>query len=119
MYAYITTTSEDAKTYTVVSVSAWSIPNNYTLTITIEADGDHGKVTAIAFTADGNGFVPQGPSEANANILATSLVGATLADIDGKYDSDKVIGASNSAKIITAAVKAALTHFDANLASND
>ena len=113
-------TDENKQVYIVVGIklAGWD-PNNYILEITIEADDAHGKVTKIGFAADGNGFVEHGPDMADANKLIDSLLGATSATIDDTYNRDKVGGATQSANIITAAIKAALTHFDANLASND
>ena len=72
-----------------------------------------GKVTAI--TMVNNGFVPGYPSEENANKLLTSLVGVTAATVDGVYSSDHVAGATESASLITIAVKAALAQFDATV----
>ena len=121
LYTFITdvAASEGKQVYTVIGIKLGSYdPSNYTLEVTIEADGDHGKVTKIAIAANGNGFAPGYIGENDANALIGGLKDATLANIDSKYESGKVANATQSANIIMAAVKAALTHFDANLASN-
>lgn len=116
MYAYVD--KVDGAVYTVVGVKVSSyVPNNYSLVITIKTNDDGvGEVESI--TIDGNGWV-DGIPQADANKLATSLVGATLATVDSIYSSDKVAGATQSANIIAAAVKAALTQYDASLASSN
>ena len=83
--------------------------------MTVAEENGAGKVTAI--TMVNNGFVPGDPSEENANKLLTSLVGATSATVDGIYTSDHVAGATQSANLITVAVKAALAQFDATVAA--
>ena len=113
LYAFIT--GIQSNVYTVIGIKLGSYtPNDYTLTVTISADG---KVEAITIVEDG--YVAGAPSKDDANKLANTLVGASLDDIDSKYASDKVSGATQSADIIMAAVKAALTHFDANNASSN
>lgn len=122
LYTFVTAAVEDGnkKVYTVIGIKLGSyVPNNYTLKVTIVTEGGKGKVDDIAIATGGNGYEPGRPSEDDANKLVTSLKGVTLADIDSKYASDKVAGATESANIITAAVKAALTHYDASNASND
>ena len=122
-YAIITSVDADTKVYTVAGLKVGTTPNTYVLEITIETDGDHGKVANIAIKAGGDGWVNGDPdaTHENANKLIESLKlkGATSATIGSIYDSDKVAGATESANLIRAAVEAALNHYDATLASND
>ena len=98
-------------------------PNNYVLKVTVK----DGVVTVIDFaSASGNGFVEGHPEEDDANALMKGLLGATLENIDDKYDQGIVddskqpgAGATQSGNIITAAVKAALKDYAARFASND
>ena len=116
LYTFISdiTTEGGKQVYTVVGLKGSGYdPNDYTLTVTIE----NGVVADIAIVVDG--WVEGHPERVNANVLATALKGATLADIDSKYTDNKVAEATQSANIIMAAVKAALIHFDANFASNN
>ena len=117
LYAYVVATSEDAKTYTVVAVTPGYVPQNYTLTIIIETDEESGLGKVVSVEIATSGFEPGAPSEENAHALLEGLKGATLATIDDLYESGKVSGATQSANLITAAVRAALAHYDANLAS--
>ena len=114
--AYAIITGVNEAVYTVAGLKIGVTPDTYVLTVTIEADGDHGKVAAIALASEaGNGYVGgQGaPSEADANTLIEKLVGATS---ETMY-SGKGTNATQSANLIRAAVEAALNHYDANLAS--
>ena len=58
-------------------------------------------------------------AESDTEKLITSLVGATSATIDSVYESDKVSGATQSANLITVAVKAVLADFDANVEAGE
>lgn len=114
-YAIVTSVVEgDSVVYTVAGLKVGVTPKTYVLEITILTENGAGIVSAINMTA--NGYVPGAPSEGDANKLLTSLVGATLANIETKYN-DKVSGATQSANLIRVAVEAALTHYDANFAS--
>ena len=119
MYAYITDTTDgdNAKVYTVMSLSAWSYPSDYTLTVTIGTDSESnlGKVISIVVTK--TGYVPGYPDESETLALVNGLKDATLATIDEMYESGKKANATNSANVITAAVRAALADYDAKLAS--
>lgn len=118
LYAFISDIKEeDGKhVYTVTGIKGSGYdPDNYTLGVTIETDGYHGKVSGdIELIV--NGFVPF-PPETAANALIEGLKGATLATVDDLYSAGKVANATQSANIIMAAVKAALTHYDANFVS--
>ena len=101
--------------YTVVGFKGSGYtPGNYTLTITIS----NGEVTDIVITVDGWEDHDEFATRERANKLANELKGATLQNFDSKYESGIVANASQSGHIIAAAVKAALAHFDANVASN-
>ena len=116
-YAIITAVNADTKVYTVAGLKVGTTPNTYVLEITIETEGDHGKVANIVIKSDG--WV-KGVDQTEANKLATTLKGATSATINGIYNdptNGKVTGATESANLIRAAVEAALNHYDANLAS--
>lgn len=116
-YAVITgAEASDGKTvYTVAGLKISTVPNTYVLKVTVTNDNGTGKVEAIEATT--SGYVPGAPAQADTDKLLTSLVGATSATIDGTYNSDKVAGATQSANLITVAVKAALADFDANVAA--
>ena len=121
-------TQSGSTLYTVVSISPGYDPGNYTLYITIETDGGFGKVTSVELVGGrggvGDGWLDGYEEEAShdkASIMITELVGATSANIDtvfnGQYGggSGPIAGATQSAKLITAAVKAALADYDAKL----
>lgn len=114
-YAVITgaEAAEGKTVYTVAGLKISTVPNTYVLKVTVANDNGVGKVEAIE--AATNGYVPGAPAQPDADKLLTSLVGATSATIDGTYNSDKVAGATQSANLITVAVKAALADFDANV----
>ena len=117
--AYAIITGVNEAVYTVAGLKVGTTPDTYVLEITIETDGDHGKVTKIELKS--NGYVLGPPPVEAANKLLTSLVGATSATIDSIYNGadGKQTGATESANIIRVAVEAALKHYDANIASND
>lgn len=113
-FAVVTLRQETGKcVYTVAGLNVDTVPGTYVLEVTIENASGVGKVTNIVATT--NGYVSGSPSQSDADKLITSLVGATSATIDGIYSGDKVAGATQSANLITAAVKAALKLFDAEL----
>lgn len=99
--------------YTVAGLNVGTVPGSYVLEVTIENVSGAGKVTNIV--AKTSGYVSGSPSQNDADVLITSLVGATSETVDGIYNSNKVAGATQSANLITAAVKAALQLFDAEL----
>lgn len=104
---------ESGTDYTVAGLGIGTVPGTYVIKVTVAEENGVGKVTAITMVT--NGFVPGYPSEENANKLLTSLVGVTATTVDGVYSSDHVAGATESASIITIAVKAALAQFDATV----
>ncbi len=99
--------------YTVAGLNVDTVPGSYVLEVTIENVSGAGKVTSIV--AKTSGYVSGSPSQTDADVLITSLVGATSETVDSIYSSNKVAGATQSANLITAAVKAALQLFDATL----
>ena len=105
----------DSTVYTVAGLGIGTVPSTYVLKVTVTNDSGAGKVSAIEIAT--NGYVPGAPSQADTDKLATSLVGATSATVDGIYTSDHVAGATQSANLITVAVKAALAQFDATVAA--
>ena len=105
----------DSTVYTVAGLGIGTVPSTYVLKVTVTNDSGAGKVSAIEIATDG--YVPGAPSQADTDKLATSLVGATSATVDGIYTSDHVAGATQSANLITVAVKAALAQFDATVAA--
>lgn len=105
----------DSTVYTVAGLGIGTVPSTYVLKVTVTNDSGAGKVSAIEIAT--NGYVPEAPSQADTDKLATSLVGATSATVDGIYTSDHVAGATQSANLITVAVKAALAQFDATVAA--
>lgn len=111
-YAVITSAEEaEGKTvYSVAGLQVGTLPGTYVLNVTIVNDNGLGKVDAIEVVT--SGYVVGQPAQTDTDKLSTSLVGATSATIDGIYDSDKVAGATQSANLITVAVKAALADFD-------
>lgn len=116
-YAVITGTeqTEGNTVYTVAGLGISTMPSTYVLKVTVTDDNGTGKVAAIEATL--NGYVPGAPTQADTDKLIDSLVGATSATIDGIYQSDKVSGATQSANLITVAVKAALADFGADAAA--
>lgn len=109
----------ESTVYSVSGIQFGTYPGTYVLNVTIVGtDGGKGEVSAITITT--NGFMPGegAPTEANANVLATKLVGATIDNIEEKY-GDKAAGATESANLIRIAVETALRHYDASHASND
>ena len=122
LYTFVSNVADndvDGVEYVVTGLKLSSYdPDNYTLKVTVK----DGVVTDIEITADGwaDGYEEEAPHE-KASKMAELLKGATLADIDSTYTSSSgaVAGTTQSANIITAAVKAALTHYDANYASKD
>ncbi len=108
--------SDTTVVYTVSGIRSGYVPSTYVLKVTVEKDGGNvtGKVTAIEISV--NGFEPGYPQESDANKLATSLVGATSATVDGLYVSEHVASATESANMIAVAVKAALAEYDATFA---
>lgn len=111
-YGYVSNQANGV--YTVSGIQSGTMPTTYVLTVTISTDNGAGKVDGITLTMDG--YEPGAPDQGDANKLVTSLVGATLANFNDKYN-EKVSGATESANLIAVAVKAALTDFDARLAS--
>lgn len=115
--AFAIITSQEKDTYTVAGLNVGTVPSTYVLKVEIElsGSGNCGQVKTIEI--ENNGYLggSGAPTEGNANNLITSLVGATSATIDSVYNSDKVSGATQSANLITVAVKAALSRFDASL----
>lgn len=119
-YAVITgtDTTDAAKTvYTVAGLGIGTEPGTYVLKVAVVNEGNAGKVESIVATT--SGYLPGYPSESDTEKLITSLVGATSATIDSVYESDKVSGATQSANLITVAVKAALADFDASIAAGE
>ncbi len=114
MFAYIS--ANDQGVYTVAGIKTTQLPATYVLTVTVSEVDGAGVVDAIAIGT--SGYVPGGPTQDNTDKLATSLVGATSATIDGIYTGEVVAGATQSGNLITAAVKAVLADFDSNLANN-
>ena len=112
-----TTTAQGATVYTVLGYSTRGYdPGNYTLKVTVANVGGVGTVQNIEVVV--SGYAPYNQPESEANVLANGgLVGATLANIDSLYNANKVSGVSQSANIITAAVKAVLAQFDAGIAA--
>lgn len=115
-FAWITSQdrTSDEGTYTVVGLKVGTTPDTYVLQVTVEPDStqNRGKVKKVTVSEDG--YVAGGdPSRDDANKLSDYLVGATLDTIDGLYNANKVNGATQSANLITVAVKAALARFDA------
>lgn len=106
---------ENGTDYTVAGLGIGTVPGTYVIKVTVAEENGAGKVTAITMVT--NGYVPGAPSQADTDKLATSLVGATSATVDGIYTSDHVAGATQSANLITVAVKAALAQFDATVAA--
>ncbi len=100
-------------TYTVAGLNVGTVPQTYVLKVTVKNSDGCGKVDDIKSIT--NGWV-QGVPEESANSLLTELGGATSKTIDGLYKDNKVSGATQSANLITVAVKAALLRFDAKLA---
>lgn len=115
--AFAIITSQENDTYTVAGLNVGTVPSTYVLKVEIELrDSDNcGQVKTIEI--ENNGYLggSGAPTEGNANNLITSLVGATSETIDSVYDNNKVSGATQSANLITVAVKAALSRFDASL----
>ena len=113
-----TTSVADATVYTVVGfASAGYTPGNYTLKVTVANVGGVGTVQAIEVIV--SGYASYNISEEIANVLANgALIGATSATIDAVYADNQTVfaGVTQSANIITIAVKAALAQFDAGLA---
>lgn len=99
--------------YTVAGLNVGTVPQTYVLKVTVQNSDGCGRVVGIETVT--NGWV-QGVPEESANNLFGYLVGATSATIDGLYDENKINGATQSANLITVAVKAVLFRFDANLA---
>ncbi len=116
-YAVITGAeeAEGKTTYTVAGLRIGTVPKTYVLKVIVANDNGKGKVDDIK--AEASGYVDGAPAQADTDKLITSLVGTTMETIDAKYNSDKVAGATQSANLITVAVKAALADFDANVAA--
>lgn len=116
--AFAIITSQENDTYTVAGLNIGTVPSTYVLKVKIElsGSGNCGQVKTIEI--ENNGYLggSGAPTEGNENNLITSLVGATSETIDSVYDNNKVSGATQSANLITVAVKAALSRFDASLA---
>ena len=112
-----TTTVSGATVYTVLGYSTRGyLPGNYTLKVTVANVGGVGTVQDIKVLV--SGYAPYTQPEEEANALANGgLVGATLEDIETFYNENKVGGVTQSANIITAAVKAVLAQFDAGIAA--
>lgn len=113
----IVNSESDEVVYTVESYSTY-VPSNYKLIVTIS----NGVVTGVEIADGGNGYeegdIEYGdPLEEEASALISGLIGATLDNIDSMYDDGVVTGATQSANLITAAVKAALAHYEANFAN--
>lgn len=111
------TTSVAGKTvYTVVGFTAVGyVPGNYTLKVTVGNNNGVGTVEDIEVLV--SGYSAYNQPESDANILAESgLIGATSATVDSMYNTNKVSGVTQSANIITVAVKAVLAQFDAGIA---
>ncbi len=106
--------TDDGAIYYVRCRSTFT-PTDYQLKITVKNQDGKGVVEAIDVIT--NGFAPFGPAEEDANKLLTTLVGATSATVDSTFESGKVTSATESAKLITSCVKAALSHFDADHAN--
>lgn len=105
--------------YTVVGFAGTGYtPRNYTLTITLQKNGDTNKSSVKSIEIALSGFEPDGPDPDDAHALKTGLEGATLDNIDSVYSDGFKTEATQSANIITAAVKAALTDYDARLSQN-
>lgn len=106
--------SEVVYTITVTPLSNY-VPSTYVLEIKITTDGGVGKIADIGIVE--SGWADGWPDKSDADILGELLVGATSDTVDSMYDNGKVTDATESANIITAAVKAALAHYDANFAN--
>lgn len=118
LYTFVTgtETAADAIVYTVVGIKGSGyMPGNYTLDITVE----NGEVTDIDISVDGWEDHDEVATRDNANVLATKLIGATLSNIDDKYADGVVAGASQSANMIAAAVKAALQDYAVRSATSE
>lgn len=116
--AFALITSQDRSsgkgTYTVVGLKVGTVPNNYELKVTVSKNSNGcGEVEKIELVTNGWKL---GVPEESANVLLDKLKGATLDTIGSLYDENKVSGATQSANLITVAVKAALSRFDASLA---
>lgn len=111
-----TTSVAGATVYTVVGfTTAGYDPGNYTLKVTVANNGGVGTVQNIEVLV--SGYAPYTKPESDANILAISgLQGATSATVESMYNANKVSGVTQSANIITVAVKAVLAQFDAGIA---
>lgn len=110
------TSANGEMVYTVVGFAGKGyVPGKYTLKVTVENVEGAGSVKAIEVVV--SGYAPYDLPESDANILATSgLIGATSATVDGMYNANKVSGVTQSANIITVAVKAVLAQYDADIA---
>lgn len=114
MFAYISANEQGV--YTVAGIKTTELPKTYVLTVTVSEANGAGVVDSISIVI--SGYIPGGPSQDNTDKLATSLVGATSATIDGIYTGEFASGATQSGNLITTAVKAVLADFDSNLANN-
>ena len=126
MYTFVSNgqAGETTTVYKVVALSPTGyMPGNYTLTITVKTEEgkNNGIVVSVEIAENGDGYAPDehAPSTDDAHALLEGLKGATLENFDEKYNDGIVSGATESGNIIAAAVKAALTDYDARLAQND
>lgn len=113
----VDTTNATKTVYTVAGLGIGTEPGTYVLQVSVVKEGSVGKVESIVATT--SGYLPGYPSESDTEKLITSLVNTTSATIDGVYTSDKVAGATQSANLITVAVKAVLADFDANVEAGE
>ncbi len=108
------TVDGDNTVYTIVSKpGSGFVPSEYAFEIAVKENGGAGEIVSISMLT--NGFAEGYPAESDAHVLITGLVGTTSATVDADFASKHVSGATQSAKIITAAVKAVLQDFDASL----